>query len=168
MTLGVDGNDIFLFRFSPLCIYWFQREDEGRGREGERKREGGWERETETYRHTDKQTNMDVRREILIGCFLPALQPGTELLPRYVPWLVIKPMTFQCMGRRSNKLSHTGWAGLPFLILFPEYRKCGEQGYWTQRPSCAEWQFKNNKDKEHHSQEGRCFNLRCLHSPSVV
>lgn len=28
--------------------------------------------------------------------------------------------------------------GLPFLILFSNYMKCGEKGYWKQRPSCAE------------------------------
>ena len=42
---------------------------------------------------------------------------GSNLPPRYVPWLGIEPATFWCRGWCSNQLSHPARARAIFLVI---------------------------------------------------
>ena len=55
-------------------------------------------------------------RETLIGCLHIFPDRGSNLQPRYVPWLEIEPPSFLVCGRCSSQLNHTS-KGLTVVLI---------------------------------------------------
>ena len=49
----------------------------------------------------------------------------SNLQPRYVPWPGVEPMTFRCVGQRSNQLSHASQGNSLFLFMAKLYSIIG-------------------------------------------
>ena len=67
-----------------------------------------------TWRYTywverERDRNIDVKKIDQVPP-IPALNRGSNLQTRYVPWLGTKPMTFWCMGPCSYQVSHSSRA----------------------------------------------------------
>ena len=54
----------------------------------------------------ERQKNINVRKKHQSFTSSMHRDWGSNLPPRYVPWLGIKPTTYRCTGQRSNQLSH--------------------------------------------------------------
>ena len=85
-------------------------------------------------------------RKTSIGCLLEA---GSNLQPRHMPWLGIKPGTFWCIGWGSNQLNHISlvcfleavdnWSShflLQSLVQTP-YIGAGDTVCWAHLKTCS-------------------------------